>query len=462
MYTEGAERSIQKHDIVEIPPLGTHLRWVPLGRNDNMWVGKSKPTVNNMKLLYNLFFILFSILYLPYLIIKGKGHRDFFQKFGFLPKSITSIERPVWIHAVSVGEAVLAAKLAQAIKEKTRDIPVIVSTTTSTGNDMIRKVGKGCVDEVFYYPLDLSFVVKKIVRLIGPRVYVMVETELWPNLLEELDAKNVPVILVNGRISDSSFKNYRRIKFITRRILKCIRTFCMQSDVDAERIQSLGADERRITVTGNIKFDTPVLDPKNNGLDKRGLGFAEEDRVLVAGSTHYPEETAIIDIYKNLRKEVPNLKLVLAPRHIERIDAIKVYLDKNGLLFNKFTEISGEKDILLVDTIGHLKDIYSIADVVFIGGSIAKKGGQNPIEAASWGKVTVFGPNMHNFREITDILLRGNAAIKVEDENELKNVLKKLLIAPKIMNDIIANAVCVIEKSKGAISKTVDAIGEVL
>jgi len=398
-------------------------------------------------------------------------HRDILQRFGALPRDLDGTSNaPVWIHAVSVGEAAVAAKLASEIKKRFPATTVAVSTTTRTGNEMIRKYGKGVVDGVFYYPLDISFIVSKVVRFINPRVYVVIETELWPNLLSELKARGIPVVLVNGRISDSSFENYKKIKFITKGILGCVSCFCMQSQRDSDRIEQLGAKAGDVFVTGNIKFDERLPESAAPGLGKKELGFDETDEVIVAGSTHFPEEAAVIGIYQQLRVARPGLKLILAPRHIERIDAIKVYLDKTGLEYAHLSEILGagpeirksKFDVLLVDTIGHLRDLYGAANVVFIGGSLAKKGGQNPIEAALWGKAVVFGPNMQNFREIADIFIKNTAAVQVKDASQLQEALEGLLKGVPHRRNVAENARNVIEKNSGALARTVDRLGKYL
>jgi len=401
--------------------------------------------------------------------MRGRLHRDFVQKFGFLPADVTGLERPVWIHAVSVGEAALAAKLSARIKGRFPDIPVVVSTTTQTGNDMIRKSGKGVIDGVFYYPLDMRAVVSRAVRLLKPRLYVMIETELWPNLLEELCSKHIPVVLANGRISDASFAKYKKIRFVTKRILRGIDRFCMQSEKDAERIRQLGAAGGSISITGNIKFDEKTALAAPAGFDKEHLGFREGDEIIVAGSTHFPEEAALVDIYGELRKGQSNLKLVLAPRHVQRTDAIKMYFEKAGLGYRCFSDVlkrdsadQGRYDVLLVDTIGHLKDIYSVATVIFIGGSLAAKGGQNPIEAARWGKAVVFGPHMFHFREVADIFLESKAAVCVKDVPRLKNELRRFLEDPEARKQIAGNARKVIEENSGAAGRTMEKIESIL
>ena len=419
-----------------------------------------------MRVLYDIFFIIFSIIYIPCLLFKGKLHKDIKQRFGILPAELSHLEKPVWIHAVSVGEAAVASKLAGEIKKNFPQKSVIVSTTTKTGNEMARKSGKGEVDAVFYYPLDISWVVSKVVKLIDPALYMMIETELWPNLLEEFKAKGVPVLLANGRISDNSFGNYKKIGAITRRILGCIDHFCMQSKKDAERICSLGADSRKISVTGNMKFDGGLASSSRGEVFKKEqMGFSGEDRVIVAGSTHPPEEAEIINVYKTLKAKCADLKLILAPRHVERKDAVKIFIEKVGFKYRCFSDIlnektasQGEADIILVDTIGHLKGLYDIATVVFIGGSIASKGGQNPIEAARLGKPVVFGPHMENFREIAEIFLETGGAVRASSFGELKEIFEGLLSDPEKRKRYSENAKKVVESNSGALSRTVEEI----
>ena len=420
-----------------------------------------------MRILYNIAFIIFGIIYFPYLVVKGKTHKNFMQKFAFLPKKITDLKKPVWIHGVSVGEAVLAVKLARAVKKKFPEKRIIASTTTETGMDIISRQGVGIIDGVFYYPFDISVIVRRAVRLIDPQAYIMIETEIWPNLLACLAKKNIPAIIVNGRISDNSFKNYRKIKFVTRRVFRNITYFCMQSERDVERIKELGANENSTCVSGNMKFDGEMPRRGEKELSRSKLGFNDETRVLVAGSTHFPEERMIVDIYKDLRRSNRNLRIILVPRHVNRCPAINAMIEKNGLKARNFSDYldpparSPETiDVLLVDTIGNLKDIYALADVVFIGGSLAPKGGQNPIEPAMWGKPVIFGPEMFNFRKIADIFIENSAALCVKDSAELKKTLEMLLKDPDKRSRMAAGAFKVIKDNQGAMTKTVEALSK--
>jgi len=422
-----------------------------------------------MRVLYDIVFLTFGVLCVPYLLIKRKAHRDFPQRLGFLPDSVVNIKRPVWIHAVSVGEAVLAVKLADKIKRDLPHIPVIVSTTTQTGNRVVRSKGKGIVDAVFYSPLDLRAVTARVVRLIDPALYIMVETELWPNLLEELHTRGVPVALINGRISDGSFRNYRKIRFVMRRILDNIDIFCVQSGKDAERIKELGASDDRVHVTGNMKFDEIPGAALSSSYSKRDLGFGENDKVIVAGSTHFSEEQDLIEVYKGLKRRYGDIRLILAPRHVERADAIEVYITKGGMSYYRFSAllsgtggITPGGDVVLVDTIGHLKDIYGTATLVFVGGSLVRKGGQNPIEGARLGKAVVFGPHMYNFREIAETFVEGEAAIMVKNKDQLASVFSELLEDDGKRERLASNAGKIVKENSGAIDRTMEKIAPLL
>jgi len=416
-----------------------------------------------MRLLYDIFFILFALGYLPYLIVKGKLHGDFAQRFGFLKSEITGREKPVWIHAVSVGEAILAVKLTVRIKEKFPGSTVLISTTTETGNELAKTRGKGVVDGVFYFPLDISCVVSRVVRKIAPVLYITIETELWPNLMEELHRRRIPVVIANGRISDASFRNYSKVRFIMKRVLRNVDLCCMQSEKDAERILSLGSERAGTCVTGNMKFDE--LGESGKGYSKNDLGFKDDTAVIVAGSTHPSEEEKIMNVYNRLKKTHNFLGLVIAPRHLDRVAEIEACLDKKVLAHRRFSKgiLPGSREeVIVVDTIGHLKDIYTAATVIFVGGSLVPKGGQNPIEGARLGKPVVFGPYMTNFRETAETFIENEAAIMVSDEAELFDVFDRLLKDSAGRARLGENAGRIVTRNAGAIERTVGKISALI
>ncbi|MDD5436086.1 MAG: 3-deoxy-D-manno-octulosonic acid transferase [Candidatus Omnitrophica bacterium] len=392
-------------------------------------------------MLYDIGFAIFSIFYLPTLIFKGKLHGDFFERFGAYGKekreALVKAKGAIWIQAVSVGEVALCRSLVPLIREKFPARPIVFSTITKTGNDLAKKLfGKDAV--VIYFPLDFSFVVKKVVSLIKPKMYIMVETEIWPNFLKKIEHDTVPAILINGRISDRSFGKYELARPFLRPILKDMNILCMQSKLDAQRITSLGARPERVKVTGNMKFDVQLKVGRVSGDDLRNeLGLLPGDELLVAGSTHAGEEGAIVTAFKELAVKFPKLKLLIAPRHIERTGEVETVIKEDGFVpvrlsgLGKAGDASGARRIYILDTIGRLSDFYSIATIVFVGGSLIKHGGQNPIEPAIYEKPIVFGQYMFNFKNIAEAFLAKEAAVRIDNAGELVPALYNLLADEK-------------------------------
>lgn len=359
-----------------------------------------------MFIIYDIAFLIFAILYFPYLIIRGKWHSGFKMRFDVLPSGRMDERGRIWIHAVSVGEVLAIVDIVHKLKERYPKYTIVCSTVTKTGNQLAQELlGNECA--VIYAPLDFSWIVRKFIRIIKPEMYIAAETEIWPNLYSALRKNGVPIVQINGRISDGSFKGYRRVRFLMRRILRCVDKFCMQSPLDAERILQLGAAPEKVHVVGNLKFDIP---PGVAGLKKEELGFNPDDDVLIAGSTHPGEEELLLNIYQTLRKELPQLRLVIGPRHIERADAVMKLVEGKGYQAVRFSEIpvtqGNVHGVVVVDTIGHLRELYSLATVVFIGKSFAVGGGQNMIEPASAGKPVIVGPMTQNFKDAMAIFLK--------------------------------------------------------
>lgn len=392
-----------------------------------------------MSLLYDLSFIIFSVLYLPYFLIKRKW-RDFSpQRIGHYPKATLlklKNRKPIWIHAVSVGEVMATVPLYEEIKRSYPSERIVVSTVTSTGFSVAtNRFGSDAV--IIYLPLDLSFIVNKVVKIINPRAILIAETEVWPNLINSLKRYGAKIVLFNGRISKGSFKRYRLITPILRRILDKIDLFLMRSQADAEKIIALGAPKDRIRITGNLKYDAAFLKREGHKLNpielRERFGLSEKERLLIAGSTHNKEEEIIFRCYKKLINDHPLLRLLVAPRHIERSKDI-VNLAKiqglNSFLISQLKDIGsrlGQDEILILDVMGMLSEVYSIGEIIFIGGSLVKKGGQNPLEAAYYSKAIIFGPHTFNFQDITDQFLSNDGAILVKDEKELLDSVKRLL-----------------------------------
>lgn len=408
-------------------------------------------------MLYDIGFLIFSIFYLPTLIFKGKLHSSFKERFGkYDDEKRTKLVAPgdkIWIQAVSVGEVALCKSLIPALKSRFPQSRIIISTITKTGNDLAKKLySKDAV--IIYFPLDFSFVVKKAAAIIRPNIYVMIETEIWPNLLKELSRQNVPSVLINGRISDRSFGKYKLVKGFLKNTLSEINAFCMQSETDASRIKELGAPAERVRVTGNMKFDSAPLTDAS--------GISEE--FFVAGSTHSGEEEIVLKVFSSLAKEFPGLKLLIAPRHIERAREVEAAAKESGLeairlsTLNEPLTANSQPKILILDTIGQLNDFYKKAAIVFIGGSLVKHGGQNPIEPAVIGKAVIFGPYMFNFKHVASVLLESEGALQVESEKELLERSRALLKDGRERKRMGENAKHAIMENRGATDRNLELI----
>ena len=423
-------------------------------------------------MLYDIGFLIFSIIYLPILIFKGKLHREFPERFGRYDKAkeraLLSGSGRIWIQAVSVGEVALCKSLIPLLKEKFSADDLVISTITKAGNDLAKRLfSKEAI--VIYFPLDFASTVKRAVKFIKPRIYIMIETEIWPGLLKELSLNSVPSILINGRISDRSIDKYRAVKFYLKKALCNINAFCMQDIIDGMRITELGAPSDRVKVTGNMKFDVeaPVNILTSDAI-LRGFGVKTGDELFVAGSTHSGEEEIIVEAFKELASEFPHLKLLIAPRHIERVEEVEKIIRRSGLQSVRISKLNdirytiNDKRIMILDTIGRLNEAYSAATIVFIGGSLIKHGGQNPIEPAVLGRAILFGPHMFNFKYVTNVLLREEAALLVSGKEELIKFSKMLLRDVSKRSKLGDNAKRVVADNRGATKKNFQQISEIL
>ncbi|MFH0764436.1 MAG: 3-deoxy-D-manno-octulosonic acid transferase [Candidatus Omnitrophota bacterium] len=386
-------------------------------------------------MLYDIGFAIFSLFYLPALIFKGKLHAGFAERFGmFSPDKRRALEDArgaIWIQAVSVGEVSVCKSLVSKLRTELPDKKIVISTITKTGNDLAKKLfSKDAL--ILYFPLDFSPVVKKVVALIKPCMYVMIETEIWPNLLKELSAGGIPSILINGRISDRSIGKYMLARPFLKNTLGRPGRFSMQSGLDAERIISMGAPGDRVEVAGNMKFDVDIkADSKAMEVLREALSLKADEELFVAGSTHPGEEKVVIESFRELLKEFPKLKLLIAPRHVERAGEVEKLVKTLGFeparLSNEHRKPNTENRIFILDFIGQMSAAYAAATIVYIGGSLVKHGGQNPIEPAIFGKPVLFGPYMFNFRDISAAFLKNNAAIRVQNLEEIVKNAKVLL-----------------------------------
>jgi 3-deoxy-D-manno-octulosonic-acid transferase len=414
-----------------------------------------------MFIIYDLLFLIVCIIYLPVYLLKGKFHSGFNARLGKLPKGL-DLGRPIWVHAVSVGEAMSINELVAELRREFPALRFVISTVTPTGNNIAKSFAKA-QDFVTFLPFDLSFIVNKVIRRVNPKIFIIVETEIWPNLIRCLFNRKIPIVVVNCRISDSSLGGYKAFKFIFKPLLNKINLFCCQSRHDALRLESIGADREKIRVTGNMKFD---LKTAFASFSDSVLRLDDDEELLVAGSTHPGEEEIILRIYKELRKTHPELRLLIAPRRPERAKEAAGIVRQYGFDSQFISGMKGEKvqspAVFILDTIGKLVSFYAIADIVFMGGTMIKKGGHNIIEPAALGKPVIFGPHMFNFRDITSQFMENNCALMVHNESELKEKLSFLLDNPESAQELGRRAQTLVISNRGATHRNIQYIKNVL
>ncbi len=392
-----------------------------------------------MPYLLNIFYLLLILLALPWLVWqsvrKGKYREGYAAKLlGRVPRR-TSDETCIWLHAVSVGEVNLLAPLIREITRQRPDWECVVSTTTMTGMALAKK--KYSELTVFYCPLDFSWAVAAAMRRIRPDVLVLAELELWPNLVRAARRSGARVAVINGRLSEHSFRGYRRIRPLVARLMKQIDLVAVQDETYAGRFRALGVRPSAVQVTGSMKYDGAQTDRDNPATRRlrRLAGFAQGDLVLLAGSTQEPEEAVAMEVYRRLSPAWPRLRLVLVPRHPDRFPAVARLLDTSGIPWQRRTELEDQgpdpaSRVLLVDVVGELSAWWSTARIAFVGGSLGDRGGQNMIEPAACGAAVCFGPNTRNFRDVVSAMLAHDAAVVVADGQELARFVRRCLEEP--------------------------------
>lgn len=377
----------------------------------------------------------------------------------------------IWFHAVSVGEVLQLQKLLDETASRFPLAELFITTTTDTGFDVARS--KYPQHTVAYFPLDFSWAVRNALRSIRPSLVVLVELELWPNFIFSSQQLNVPLALINGRIGEKSFRGYSRLKPLLRRVLSCFTILGVQNETYADRLIRLGADARRVVVTGNIKFDrveTNRVNPATENL-RRAFGIGGSEKVFIAGSTQDPEESYALDCWLALRQEVPSLRLVVVPRHKERFDEVARMIEQRGvsILRRSATKNSASIDaasdstirsssdtVLLLDTLGELGACWGLADVAFVGGSLTRRGGQNMLEPAAYGTAVLFGPNTWNFRDITEALLNCHGAEVVHGPEELAESVRRIVLDPQLASRMGDAARRFVGSQNGATARTMD------
>lgn len=422
-------------------------------------------------LLYDLILYVSSLFLVPYYLFRGlrygKARHGIRERLGVFPQDLHQRlkgRQVIWVHAVSVGETRAAIPLLKSLRKYYPDAFLVLSNVTETG----RKIAEGVkgVDQYIFFPFDLRWIVRKTLRIIKPNLIVLVETEIWPNFVLEAKRQEIPLVLVNGRISDRSFPRYRMAGKLLEPILDSISDFCMQSEQDSRRIRHLGASSGRVQVTGNLKFDMqpPLLDTGELSILKSALKLPEPCTIWVAGSTHDGEETQLVDVYQRLRKTCPSLFLILVPRHPERCRQVYDELSKKDVVVTMRSEVAEitrtltDGEVMIVDTLGEMLKLYAVSNLVFVGGSLVPVGGHNVLEASLMQKPVLFGPFMQNFKEIARLVKAAHGGLQVKDSDDLYRQMKVLLENPTEAERIGDNGRHLLQENQGATERTLKVI----
>ncbi len=425
-----------------------------------------------VRYLLNIVYVLLLVAISPWLAFqaatKGKYRQGWSQKlWGLVPRR-TGDAPCVWLHAVSVGEVNLLAPLIAEMAKRRPDWQFVISTTTQTGFDLARR--KHSDRTVFFCPLDFSWAVSAAMRRVRPQLLLLAELELWPNLIGAARRHGAAVAVVNGRLSENSFRGYRRLAPFVRGVMRQLDLVLAQNETYAQRFLALGARKESVAVTGSIKFDGATPDRNNPATLrlKAAAGIAGDDIVWLAGSTQEPEEEIAVAVFRRLAERHPRLRLVLVPRHPERFAGVAKMLDQSGLPWQRRTSLAEDSPapprdpgktkprILLVDTVGELGAWWGAAQLAFVGGSLGNRGGQNMIEPAAYGAAVCFGPNTRNFRDVVSALLEREAAVVVADESELQAFLERCLSEPEFARGLGERARRFVAEQQGATAVTVD------
>ena len=419
--------------------------------------------------IYNVFLCLFALISLPKVLWKREKYQKSLRaKLGLeLPTLSQDKEGMVfWIHAVSVGEAKAATALFKQIKDQFPSSIVVVSSTTETGHEEAQRSLKEA-DCHFFMPLDFSWTMRQLVSIVKPDVLVLMEGEFWYNLVTEAKKQGATILLANGKLSEVSLERFSILPFFAKRLFAPIDHFCLQSPVHQERFEDIGVSSKKITVTGNLKLDTPIIrmTPSEKDYWKEELGIIQHDRILTIGSTHPGEEEKILDAMKDVWKELPDIKLLLVPRHPERFEEVSSLLEKRKTPFITYStrrEKNRREKVVLIDTMGFLSSCYQLSEVTVVGGSFVRGiGGHNIFEPIQCGKPVLFGPHMESQRDLTSLVLEAEAGLQVTIE-ELPRAILDLFQNGNMRAHMLTNGEKLQKSSKGALKKTWDALSPFL
>lgn len=428
-----------------------------------------------MRILIDFLYLLTAIGISPivlYRMARYKRYRaGWANRFGKITRKDPQ-KKCVWIHAVSVGEVNATKTIVKELQNRFSGFEIVISTTTDTGFARASAL-YGNDLAVFYFPLDLSWTVQRAFRNINPAICLLIEQEVWPNFVDTADKLNIPVVVVNGRISDKGFSRYAKIKPIAKKIYRKVSLVLAQTDEYAERFRQIGCAEEKVLVTGSLKYDTAQVADKVAGADELAAQLnIKGQRLWVAGGTGNDEEKILLDVYQGLRQDgrFGDLRFVVVPRKPERFEEVAQLIKQAGLPIVRYSRIKDgtplpeqdEQAVILGDTMGDLRKFYSIASIIFVGRSLVPMGGSDMMEAAALGKCTLFGPYTFNFKQTVGALLQGQGAIQVKDKDGLLETMQKCLTDPDFAHSIAQNGQKVIRQNQGATQKTIDQIAKLL
>jgi 3-deoxy-D-manno-octulosonic-acid transferase len=428
-----------------------------------------------MQLLYNIAAIFIVVLIIPMFMVRSVRERGFVERirqslFGFFPPhALDKVAKKncIWVHAASVGEVVAASPLIKEFRREFPKSPILVSVVTNSGYEMANRIIKDA-DSIIYYPLDLPWLAAHVLRRVSPQVFLPVETELWPNFLRAAREMRIPVMMVNGRISDKSVSRYHHLHSLLDDMIGTVTKFAMQSSIDAEYIVRLGADPKLVIVTGNTKFDQTYTDVSQEEKQRllHEMGLEDNEGIFLAGSTHKGEDEMVLQAFAALRQKFPRAKLVIAPRDLLRTGEIASLCRRENLHVARRTELlkapAAGHDVVLLDTIGELGKVYSVGDVIYVGGSLIPHGGHNILEPAAHGKAIIVGYNMFNFKDTHVLFTKRNACVTVDSSDELTQEVLRLFANSDERHRMERETLAIVSENKGAARKSAVLLHEML
>lgn len=414
-------------------------------------------------LIYNIILITAAIALLPVILaaflVKQKLRAGFFKKLGFYSfKNLDKNKKTIVFHAVSVGETNALESLIKRTRQEFPDSNIILTTTTRTGQEIANKKLKNTVTEITYFPYDFVFSVYSFLKQANPDVIFIAETEIWPDFVYISKKMNIPVYIINGRISPHSYNGYKKFSFFFKPVLNLYKGILMQTQGDAQRITDIGAKQDIVKCMGNLKFD--ITQNINAEETEKLIQELKPSKLIIAASTHKGEDEIILDAFLDTKKKMPDLKLMLAPRHPERYAQVEELIKSTGLSYGKRSSGDSfeQKDIIMLDTMGELMKMFSICEFAFIGGSFSTTGGHNPLEANIWGKPVISGECVFNFKDIYTFLTKTNAAVLVKDGDELKKQMEKLLSDKEYYKSACRDAIKIFDENRGAVDFVINVL----